>query len=197
MFSGYYSFSYNNGMQVLQSSTVYNDVCSVLTAFRFSEADLLAPGGGKSLIAKRMNLAFDNLGWKETLFEVNFKHEKKNYAVKTHLIDHVKDTCALEIEWNNKDTFFDRDLNHFRIAYNAGKIEFGVIVTRATELNKVFKNLVKTSGLSKDKYVSTTTHFDRLVPRLIGGASGKCPVVAFAITDELLENFGERKKIDI
>jgi hypothetical protein len=41
---------------------------------------------------------------------------------------------GLEIEWNNKDPFYDRDLNNFRLLFDLRVIEVGVIVTRASNL---------------------------------------------------------------
>ena len=37
------------------------------------------------------------------------------YASPTHNVDHFKGCVALEIAWNNKDPFYDRDLNNFRL----------------------------------------------------------------------------------
>jgi hypothetical protein len=50
---------------------------------------------------------------------------------------------AVELEWNNKDPFFDRDLNNFRLLFELRAIDAGVIITRATELQKIFKQLGK------------------------------------------------------
>ena len=36
----------------------------------------------------------------------------------THRIDCFKNHVALEIEWNNKDPFYDRDLNNFRLLFD-------------------------------------------------------------------------------
>ena len=43
---------------------------------------------------------------------------------------------ALEIEWNNKDPFFDRDLENFKRLHAEGAISVGVIVTRGTSLHE-------------------------------------------------------------
>lgn len=40
----------------------------------------------------------------------------------THKIDCYKNRVALEIEWNNKDPFFDRDLNNFRLLFDSRAI---------------------------------------------------------------------------
>jgi hypothetical protein len=43
---------------------------------------------------------------------------------------------ALEIEWNNKDPFFDRDLENFKRLHAEGAISVGVIITRGTGLHE-------------------------------------------------------------
>ncbi len=52
----------------------------------------------------------------------------------THKVDCYKNRIALEIEWNNKDPFFDRDLNNFRLLFDLRAISIGIIITRCTEL---------------------------------------------------------------
>ena len=97
----------------------------------------------------------------------------------THKVDCFKGLVGLEIEWNNKDPFFDRDLNNFRLLFDLRVIDVGVIVTRATHLQEIFRNLGKKVS---DKYGSSTTHMDKLVPRLEGGGGGGCPILVFGIT---------------
>ena len=52
----------------------------------------------------------------------------------------MRKTCngsiALEIEWNNKDPFFDRDLDNFQRLHGEGAISVGVIVTRGSSLQE-------------------------------------------------------------
>jgi hypothetical protein len=50
-------------------------------------------------------------------------------------------------------------------------------VTRDSELQEIFDALGKGSS-----YGNSTTHLDKLLPRLEGGGGGGCPVVVFAIT---------------
>jgi hypothetical protein len=53
-------------------------------------------------------------------------------------VDHVKRfgeaAFALEIEWNNKDPFFDRDLENFKRLHSEGAISVGGIITRGKSL---------------------------------------------------------------
>ena len=44
---------------------------------------------------------------------------------------------ALEIEWNNKDPFYDRDLNNFRLLFELRVVSVGVIVTRCASLDRL------------------------------------------------------------
>ena len=57
----------------------------------------------------------------------------------SHEVDHVKryeglGSLAMEIEWNNKDPFYDRDLENFKRLHAEGAISVGVIVTRGKSL---------------------------------------------------------------
>ncbi len=47
-----------------------------------------------------------------------------------------KGVVALEIEWNNKDPFFNRDLDNFQRLHSEGAISVGVIVTRGSSLQE-------------------------------------------------------------
>jgi hypothetical protein len=61
-------------------------------------------------------------------------------------------------------------------------IDAGIIVTRSTQLQKIFKSLGKKVA---NKYGASTTHMDKLFPRIEGGGGGGCPILAFAITEKL------------
>jgi hypothetical protein len=58
---------------------------------------------------------------------------------------------AVEVEWNNKAPFFDRDLN--LVLFELRAIDVGVITTRGSELQKIFNRPGK--GAS---YGRATTH---------------------------------------
>lgn len=94
----------------------------------------------------------------------------------THKVDYYKNRVAVELEWNNKDPFYDRDLNNFRLLHQLGVISLGIIVTRADELQQLFDQLGK--GQS---YGASTTHVSKLLPKIIGGGSAECPILVFAI----------------
>lgn len=59
----------------------------------------------------------------------------------THKIDNFKNHIGLEVEWNNKTEFYDRDLNNFRLLKELRVLSVGVIITRLTELQSLFDQL--------------------------------------------------------
>lgn len=97
---------------------------------------------------------------------------------------------ALEVEWNNKDPFYDRDLNNFRLLFELRAVAVGVIVTRATELLDIFRKLGKDAGRS-------STHMEKLLPKVEGGGGGGCPVLVFGIKSSLyVDDEGTRDEAD-
>ncbi len=158
----------------------WSDIIVVLENFRLRKSDILAPGGGKSPIAVALDSAFQKRGWKEKAFETKVVVDQETIETPTHKVDCCKNRVALEIEWNNKDPFFDRDLNNFRLLFELRAISVGVIITRSDHLQKIFDALGK--GKS---YGPSTTHMSKLLPRIEGGGGGGCPVLVFGITQAL------------
>jgi hypothetical protein len=173
---------WRNATGVLQTACAaeWDDIIQVLRDFRLYRSEILAPGGDKSPISTRIDSNFYARGWIEKKFETAIKLDNIESPSPTHAIDCFRGKVALEVEWNNKDPFFDRDLNNFRLLFDLRAIDVGVIITRASELQRIFKQLGK--GAS---YGSSTTHHSKLWPRLDGGGGGGCPVLTFAITPEL------------
>ena len=136
-------------------------------------------------ISKGIDSRFYALGWEEKKFSTSISIDGVIRESPTHKVDCFKGRVALELEWNNKDPFFDRDLNNFRLLFDLGAIDVGVIVPRASELQGIFNSLGK--GKS---YGNSTTHHEKLWPRLDGGGGGGCPVLTFAITPELYVDDG-------
>jgi hypothetical protein len=163
----------------------WQEIIEVLSAFRLLRSEVEAAGGRKSPIANQIDGAFYARGWEEKQFQTSIKIDGKEFESPTHKVDCFKGRVALELEWNNKDPFFDRDLNNFRLLFDLRAIDVGVIVTRASELQAIFKSLGKGSS-----YGSSTTHHEKLWPRIDGGGGGGCPVLTFAITPALYVDDG-------
>jgi len=158
----------------------WKDIIEVLTNFRLRRTDIEKPGGGKSPIATVIDEAFSARNWMEKAFDTKMVVDAQEMKSPTHKIDCYKNRVALEIEWNNKDPFFDRDLNNFRLLFELRAISVGVIVTRCDELQDIFDELKK--GTS---YGASTTHMSKLLPRIQGGGGGGCPILVFGISKKL------------
>lgn len=158
------------------------DMVDMLTNFRLRRSEVLAPGGRKTTIASQLDERLYALGWEEKQFRTSIIIDGHERYTPTHKVDCYKNRVAIEIEWNNKDPFFDRDLNNFRLLFERDAISVGVIITRSTELQDIFNSLGK--GAS---YGSSTTHWQKLIPRIHGGGAGGCPVLALGITKSLYD----------
>lgn len=162
----------------------WQELVEVLSGFRLLRSEILEPGGGKSPIAIRIDNHFHRLGWSETSFDTGIIVDGVERDSPTHKVDNFKNGVAIELEWNNKDPFFDRDLNNFRLLFDLRVVSVGIIITRCSNLQDLFDELGK--GKS---YGNSTTHWNKLLPRLEGGSGGGCPVIAFGISRDLyLEN---------
>lgn len=110
------------------------DIVEILRSFRLLRSEVQAAGKNKSPIAKSLDAQFTARGWREKQFRTAIQIDDETFTSPTHKVDCFKGRVALELEWNNKDPFFDRDLNNFRLLFDLRAIDVGVIVTRATEL---------------------------------------------------------------
>lgn len=136
-------------------------------------------------MSRRIDGAFYRRGWIEHGFSTSIAVDQDRIDSPTHAVDCLKGGVAVEMEWNNKDPFFDRDLNNFRLLFELRAIQVGVIITRAWELQSIFKQLNKGSSYGK-----ATTHHERLWPKVEGGGGGGCPVLTFAIKPVNFEDDG-------
>jgi hypothetical protein len=109
--------------------------------------EIIGSGGGETKGTQRLRHALADLKWTKA----NFTIEKTINGVKresiSHEIDHVRHhangVVALEIDWNNKDPFFDRDLENFKRLHAEGAISVGVIVTRGVSMQDEMVALVR------------------------------------------------------
>lgn len=66
--------------------------------------------------------------------------------------------------------------------FDCGLIEVGIIVTRAEELNDIFKEVVDDKGTPlMKKYGASTTWMGKLEYRLKSRRNGGCPILAVGI----------------
>lgn len=161
------------------------EVQEVLRNFKLLKSEVLVAGGNRSLISQRIDSALYAKGWEEKGFATSIRVDDNEFASPTHAVDCFKGGVALEMEWNNKDPFFDRDLNNFRLLFELRAIQVGIIVTRSWELQEIFKAIGKGSSYGK-----ATTHHEKLWPKVEGGGGGGCPVLTFAIRPALFVDDG-------
>jgi len=172
-------FEWGHALAILNSEfdEEFSDICKVLANFELRKSSILLGGGGKSKVSGYLDNNLYKLGWAEKSFDTSIIIDGESHETPTHKIDCVKGRIALDIEWNNKTEFYDRDLNNFRLLHNLNAISVGIIVTRASELqNEIFKPL----GIQK-KYGSSTTHHKKLIPKIEGGGAGGCPLLIIAV----------------
>jgi hypothetical protein len=158
----------------------WRDILEVLTEFRFRKSWITVGGGRKSKVSEAIDSALYARGWEEKQFQTEIVLDGHGTPSPTHQIDCFKNGVALEIEWNNKDPFFDRDLNNFRLLFDLRAVSIGVIVTRCDNLQEIFAGLGRGSS-----YGASTTHMSKLLPRIAGGGGGGCPILVFGISQDL------------
>lgn len=171
---------------------VYADLVDVLENFRVDfRQDIVSAGGSKARHTERFDASLHEKGWgKRNITISKLIDDKVLHATKGHEIDmfaaggdeEVYPGVALEMEWNNKDPFFDRDLLNFMALHREGAIGIGVIVTRGPELQRLMNRNVGTNAAGiPTKFGSSTTHWDKLMPRINLGGGGECPMLLIGI----------------
>jgi hypothetical protein len=80
--------------------------------------EIIGSGGGETRGTQRLRRSLADRGWRSTTFTIEKRNNKEPKESISHKMDHVRRSqqgvVALEIEWNNKDPFFDRDLENFK-----------------------------------------------------------------------------------
>lgn len=81
--------------------------------------EIIAGGGGEAKGTQRLRRALASTGWPKFTFTIEKRINNVPRESVSHEIDHVRTfggdaRIALEIEWNNKDPFCDRDLENFK-----------------------------------------------------------------------------------
>lgn len=127
--------------------TEAEELVAALLDLRIPVEELVASGGGEAKSTQFLRKRLHKGGWlKHNFMFQNFIDGVEQVSI-THEIDHVRrgknGTVALEIEWNNKDPFFDRDLENFQRLHAQSAISLGVIVTRGSSMQNAMVKLVQ------------------------------------------------------
>ena len=128
-------------------SAAVKDLETLLLDVNVPVEELVRGGGGEGELTQRLRRTLtDTCGWKKHSFEIKKIVDGVEKESISHEIDHVKvfasGTFALEIEWNNKDPFFDRDLENFKRLHADGIISIGAIITRGASLQEGIRELI-------------------------------------------------------
>lgn len=129
---------------------VAQELETALVDFRIPITEIIGSGGGEALGTQRLRRGLAALHWRKTNFELR---KSINGVVResiSHEVDHVRlfpgehggTAVAMEIEWNNKDPFFDRDLENFKRLHAEGGISIGIILTRGASLQDNLRRMV-------------------------------------------------------
>jgi Restriction endonuclease BglII len=187
LFDLYEFHEWRNAIAVLSAAypEEWADILTVLASFRLLRSDIEKEKdegfGDRSKVVIRIDdLALRARGWQPHQFATKIVVDAEGYDSPTHEVDCIKSKVAIELEWNNKTEFYDRDLNNFRRLFELQVIDVGVIITRCDELQAIFNSL----GRGKS-YGSSTTILSKLKRKLDGGAGGGCPVLAVGMKSSL------------
>lgn len=177
------------------------EISEVLAELELPITEIIGSGGGETKFTQRLRKALAKLGWKKHNFEIEKTIDGVPRESTSHEVDHVKrvegvGVIACEIEWNNKDPFFDRDLENFKRLHAEGAISVGVLITRGSTLQEFLhdavlrftqdRNIKNFDDLEKNGYTPTPKQRANVLKRV----DRKLKPVAFATawTDNFVSN---------
>lgn len=176
------------------------EIEDVLDQIELPIEELVRGGGGEGQLTQRMRRALVEKGWLKHNFEIKKIVDGEEKESISHEIDHVKrfagGVFALEIEWNNKDPFFDRDLENFKRLHADGVISIGGIITRGASLQAAIRGAVADFARAKelesisqlDEYYDPTNRQKKLIANAVERAGDFAEGWSKAFTSD---KFGE------
>lgn len=126
---------------------ISNELECALMEVEIPAEELVGSGGGEAQSTQRLRRRLYEVGWPKHSFDFKLIVDGFETVSNSHEIDHVRrsdaGTIALEIEWNNKDPFFDRDLENFQRLHAQSAISVGVLITRGASLQDGLLGIVQ------------------------------------------------------
>lgn len=204
--------NYGHAIEILNDSfkQEWLELQEALLNLEITGEDITTAGGNESPIPKKFDDVLYPYGWREIRISGDLlikkyprltNKKRGNFAdepddemtiegyIDGHNIDFIKGKVAFDLEWNSKDQTFDRDILAMRTYFDCGLIDVGVIVTRAEELNDIFKKITVDGKKLITKYGSSTTWMGKLTYRLDSRRQGGCPILAIGIKKECITDY--------
>ncbi len=141
---GYQIYGHRHGLTILQNDfpEAAIELKGILESFYIPKYLIVEGGGGLSGITQILKKALEDASWDKRVIHEEYIIDGQSQTSDSHEIDHFKryednqPGIGLEIEWNNKDPFYDRDLENFRKYHALGLISIGIIITRGETLQR-------------------------------------------------------------
>jgi hypothetical protein len=118
----------------------------ILVASTIPIEEIIGSGGGETTGTQRLRRSLHEQGWRKHKFEIQRTIDGIPRESISHEVDHIKrfdaGVVALEIEWNNKDPFFDRDLENYKRLHADGAVSLGILITRGISLQDQMREMV-------------------------------------------------------
>jgi hypothetical protein len=172
---------------------LWGEIVTALDSFTIDfDTDIVVGGGGRARHTARFDQSLYDQGWNKHNVQIEkLIDQTPIFKTRSHEIDVFKlgeddwyPGVAVEMEWNNKDPFYHRDLNNFSGLHNEGVIAVGVIVTRGPGLQDMLERGALAGHYPGSKYGRSTTHWDKLTPVVNLGGGGQCPLLLVGIEED-------------
>jgi len=146
-----------------------DELVEALLDLRIPAEELIGSGGGEAQSTQRLRRRLYESDWTKHNFVFRSYVDEIEQNSISHEIDHVRradaGTIALEIEWNNKDPFYDRDLENFQRLHAQSVISLGSIVTRGSSLQdslvEIVERCLRKHGVTDESGLSAFKMYDR------------------------------------
>lgn len=159
----------------------FGELLAAILSYRIRTEEILRGGGGESGQTQRLRHELDALAWEKHKFSIDLTVDGRTRESISHEVDHVrfgsKGALALEIEWNNKDPFFDRDLENFQRLHALSAISVGIIVTRGRSMQDTM--LDRVSAWLRNNGLNSEEDLERL------GLAGRTPAQRRAVAQQV------------
>jgi len=137
---GYHVKTVRHGLIILETvfPEIASEITEILKNYYIYEDQIIKPGGGKSPMVKALEKAFKKTGWEKRNVDMEVLVDKIKKSFGSHEIDLYKeidsDSIGVEIEWNNKNPFYERDLYLFQELHRLKDHFIGILITRGPGL---------------------------------------------------------------